>query len=138
MDDDKQSQTSAGNKPTDRHDGSRDAARTEQQRQSATNFREMSQRERLNDRATNPAAKSVAAMDAVINAKYGLSTPEAARMRFAAREAAAQTLERGNQVRTPQMRSIERTADRGEQQRREDLRQVNSREADRNARDLER
>src|SRR3546814_6518894 len=43
----------------------------------------------------NPAAKQVAAIDAAIEQKYGADSPEAARMKVAAREAIAQTLERG-------------------------------------------
>src|SRR3546814_14809339 len=59
------------------------------------NFRQLTQAERLQDARMNPAAKQVAAIDAAIEQKYGADSPEAARMKVAAREAIAQTLERG-------------------------------------------
>src|SRR3546814_12453788 len=59
------------------------------------NFRQLTQAERLQDARMNPAAKQVAAIDAAIEQKYGADSPEAARMKVAAREAIAQTLARG-------------------------------------------
>src|SRR3546814_16873596 len=59
------------------------------------NFRQLTQAERLQDARMNPAAKQVAAIDAAIEQKYGADSPEAARMKVAAREAIAPTLERG-------------------------------------------
>src|SRR3546814_18289206 len=59
------------------------------------NFRQLTQAERLQDARMNPAAKQVAAIDAAIEQKYGADSPEPARMKVAAREAIAQTLERG-------------------------------------------
>jgi len=75
------------------------------------NFRQMTQAERLQDARMNPAAKQVAAIDAAIEQKYGADSPEAARMKVAAREAIAQTLERGGEVRTPRVREAERRPD---------------------------
>jgi hypothetical protein len=98
-------------KPADRNDGSRDAARIERDRQAANNFRQMTQPERLQDRRMNAGAKAVAALDAAIDRKYGPSTAQAERMKKAARESVAQTLERGQQVRAPRLREAER--DRG-------------------------
>lgn len=117
-------------KPSEKSDGSRDPARQERDRQIATQFREFTQSERLNDKRLNPAAKQVAAMDAAIDRKYGRATPEAARMKTAAREAVAQTLERGNQVRAPRVRDVE--------QQRETTRALHRDAADKNAKDLER
>src|SRR3546814_8004827 len=72
------------------------------------NFRQMTQAERLQDARMNPAAKQVAAIDAAIEQKYGADSPEAARMKVAAREAIAQTLERGVDVSAPLAREVEK------------------------------
>jgi hypothetical protein len=69
-------------------------------------------------------------MDAAIDQKYGRATPEAARMKAAAREAVAQTLERGGQVRAPRVREAE--------QRRDETRDQHRAAADKTAKDLER
>lgn len=88
MADDKTERAVSG-KPDDRSNGALDPARQERDRQVARDFRQMTQPERLQDKSTNAAAKQVAAMDAAIDQKYGRATPEAARMKAAAREAVA-------------------------------------------------
>ncbi len=120
----------AGSKPNERSNGTRDLARQDRDRQVAADFREMTQAERLQDKNTNPGAKQVAAMEAAINKKYGHATPEAARMKVAAREAVAQTLERGGEVRAPRMREVE--------QRRDETRDQNRAAAEKTGRDLDR
>lgn len=129
MADDKTERAASG-KPSDRSNGALDPARQERDRQVAKDFRQMTQAERLQDKGTNPAAKQVAAMDAAIDQKYGRATPEAARMKAAAREAVAQTLERGGQVRAPRVREVE--------QRRDETRDQHRAAADKTAKDLER
>lgn len=94
------------------------------------NFRQMTQAERLQDARMNPAAKQVAAIDAAIEQKYGADSPEAARMKVAAREAIAQTLERGVDVRAPRVREVE--------QRRGETRDQQRAATDRISKDLER
>ncbi|TWH91597.1 hypothetical protein IQ35_03110 [Sphingobium wenxiniae] len=90
----------------------------------------MSQAERLNDQRMAGGAKMIAALDASIEAKYGHATPEAARMKEAAREAVAKSLERGQVISPPQVRSATHERDaaaeahrRGEQSMREDGRE---------------
>lgn len=129
MADDKTEQAASG-KPSDRSNGALDPARQDRDRQVARDFRQMTQAERLQDKSTNPAAKQVAAMDAAIDQKYGRATPEAARMKAAAREAVAQTLERGDQVRAPRMREVE--------QRRDETRDQHRAAAEKTTKDLER
>lgn len=129
MVDDKTERAASG-KPSDRSNGALDPARQERDRQVARDFRQMTQAERLQDKGTNAAAKQVAAMDAAIDQKYGRATPEAARMKVAAREAVAQTLERGGQVRAPRVREVE--------QRRDETRDQHRAAADKTAKDLER
>lgn len=129
MADDKTEQAASG-KPSDRSNGALDPARQDRDRQVARDFRQMTQAERLQDKSTNPAAKQVAAMDAAIDQKYGRATPEAARMKAAAREAVAQTLERGGQVRAPRMREVE--------QRRDETRDQHRAAAEKTTKDLER
>lgn len=129
MADDKTEQAASG-KPSDRSNGALDPARQNRDRQVARDFRQMTQAERLQDKSTNPAAKQVAAMDAAIDQKYGRATPEAARMKAAAREAVAQTLERGGQVRAPRMREVE--------QRRDETRDQHRAAAEKTTKDLER
>ncbi|EIZ79617.1 hypothetical protein WSK_1795 [Novosphingobium sp. Rr 2-17] len=130
MADDKSERGASSSKPSDRQDGSRDPAREERNRQMANEFRQMSQAERLQDKRMNPAAKQVAAMDAVIDQKYGKATPEAARMKAAAREAVAQTLEKGGEIRAPRVREME--------QRREETINQHRATADKTSKDLER
>ncbi|QHD70851.1 hypothetical protein GS397_27510 (plasmid) [Sphingobium yanoikuyae] len=129
MADDKTEQAASG-KPSDRSNGALDPARQDRDRQVARDFRQMTQAERLQDKSTNPAAKQVAAMDAAIDQKYGRATPEAARMKAAAREAVAQTLERGGQVRAPRVREVE--------QRRDETRDQHRAAAEKTTKDLER
>lgn len=129
MADDRTEQAASG-KPNDRSNGTRDPERQERDRQAAANFRQMTQAERLQDKSTNPGAKQVAAMEAAIDKKYGHATPEAARMKVAAREAVAQTLERGGEVRAPRVREVE--------QRRDETRDQNRAAAEKTARDLDR
>ncbi len=129
MADDRTEQAASG-KPSDRSNGARDPERQERDRQAAANFRQMTQAERLQDKSTNPGAKQVAAMEAAIDKKYGHATPEAARMKVAAREAVAQTLERGGEVRAPRVREVE--------QRRDEARDQNRAAAEKTARDLDR
>jgi hypothetical protein len=129
MADDKTERAVSG-KPDDRSNGALDPARQERDRQVARDFRQMTQPERLQDKSTNAAAKQVAAMDAAIDQKYGRATPEAARMKAAAREAVAQTLERGGQVRVPRVREVE--------QRRDETREQHRAAADKTTKDLER
>lgn len=90
----------------------------------------MTQAERLQDKKTNSAAKQIAAIDATIDQKYGRATPEAARMKAAAREAVAQTLERGGEVRAPRVREVE--------QRRDETREQHRAAAEKTTKDLER
>lgn len=130
MADDRNEQAASSGKPNEKSDGSRDPARQDRDRRVASDFRQMTQSERLQDKRTNPAAKQVAAMDAAIDKKYGSDSREAARMKVAAREAVAQTLERGGQVRAPRMRETE--------QRRDETREQHRTAADRTAKDLER
>lgn len=129
MADDRTEQAASG-KPSDRSNGARDPERQERDRQAAANFRQMTQAERLQDKSTNPGAKQVAAMEAAIDKKYGHATPEAARMKVAAREAVAQTLERGGEVRAPRVREVE--------QRRDETRDQNRAAAEKTGRDLDR
>lgn len=129
MADDRTEQT-AGSKPSERSNGTRDLARQDRDRQVAADFRQMTQAERLQDKSTNPGAKQVAAMEAAIDKKYGHATPEAARMKVAAREAVAQTLERGGEVRTPRVREVE--------QHRDETRDQNRAAAEMNTKDLDR
>lgn len=102
-------------------------------RQLAADFRGMSQEERLQDIRTNSAAKQIAAIDAVIDRKYGHGTPEADRMKDAAREAVAQTLENGKVIRSPRLHAAEKDVElhRDDRQRAADA-------ADRSAKDLDR
>ncbi|CAN5224747.1 hypothetical protein HHL08_20665 [Sphingobium sp. AR-3-1] len=130
MADDRTERAASSGKPADRLDGSRDAAREDRDRRVASDFRQMSQAERLDDKRLNPAAKQVAAMDAAIDKKYGQATPEAARMKVAAREAVAQTMERGGEIRTPRVREVE--------QRRDETRDQHRTAADKTSKDLER
>ncbi|ODU68801.1 MAG: hypothetical protein ABT11_15260 [Novosphingobium sp. SCN 66-18] len=102
-------------------------------RQLNADFRGMSQDERLQDTRTNSAAKQIAAMDAMIDRKYGHGTPEADRMKDAAREAVAQTLESGKDIRAPRLRSAEKDVE-----LRRDDRQRTADAADRTVKDLER
>jgi|TARA_R110000787_G_scaffold286368_5_gene404436 hypothetical protein len=97
-----------GSQPSERFDGSRDANRAEQNRQMANDFRQMTQADRLMDRRYNDGAKLVAALDAVINDKYGEKSDMARNMREAAVEAVAQTMERGERIVPPQVKAIER------------------------------
>jgi hypothetical protein len=120
----------AGSKPSERSNGTRDLARQDRDRQVAADFRQMTQAERLQDKSTNRGAKQVAAMEAAIDKKYGHATPEAARMKVAAREAVAQTLERGGEVRAPRVREVE--------QRRDETRDQNRAAAEKTGRDLDR
>lgn len=120
----------AGSKPSERSNGTRDLARQDRDRQVTADFRQMTQAERLQDKSTNPGAKQVAAMEAAIDKKYGHATPEAARMKVAAREAVAQTLERGGEVRTPRVREVE--------QRRDETRDQNRAAAEITSRDIDR
>lgn len=90
----------------------------------------MSQTERLSDTRMVGGAKMIAALDATIDARYGHASPEAVRMKQAAREAVAKSLERGQELRAPQVRSVSRERDaaaeihrRGEQSMREDGRE---------------
>jgi hypothetical protein len=89
-----------------------DASKPASERQTPPDFRNMTQAERLQDPTTNSAAKQIAGMYAAIDARYGKDSPEAGRMRAAAREAVAQTLERGNQVRAPQVADARNNQDR--------------------------
>lgn len=130
MVDNTEGRTAASSKPSDRSDGSPDPARQDRAQQTVAQFRDMSQAERLNDKRMNPAAKQVAAMDAAINQKYGRDSPEAAKMRTAARIAVSQTLERGSPVRAPRVRDLE--------QQRETTRTQARDAAETNAKDLER
>jgi hypothetical protein len=129
MADDKTDRVASG-KPSDRSNGALDPARQDRDRQVARDFRQMTQAERLQDKSTNAAAKQVAAMDAAIDQKYGRATPEAARMKAAAREAVAQTLERGGQVHAPRVREVE--------QRRDETRDQHRAAAEKTTKDLER
>jgi uncharacterized protein YggE len=129
MAEDRTEQAASG-KPSELLNGARYSERQERCRQVAANFRQMTQAERLQDKSTNPGAKQVAAMEAAIDKKYGHATPEAARMKVAAREAVAQTLERGGEVRSPRVREIE--------QRRDETRDQNRTAAEKTSRDLDR
>lgn len=119
-----------GGRPGDRSTGGRDPVRQERDRQLTQDFRQMTQAERLQDKKTNPAAKQIAAIEATIDQKYGRATPEAARMKAAAREAVAQTLERGGEVRAPRVREVE--------QRRDETREQHRAAAEKTTKDLER
>lgn len=90
----------------------------------------MSQADRLNDKRMVGGAKMIAALDATIDARYGHASPEAGRMKAAAREAVAKSLERGQVISPPQVRSATREHDaavenhrRSEQSMREDGRE---------------
>ena len=76
------------------HDGARD-------------FRHLSQSERLQDSRMNAGAKAIAALDAAIDRKYGADTPEADKMKRAALESVAQTLEQGERVAVPRVLDVE-------------------------------
>ncbi|HEX7790156.1 MAG TPA: hypothetical protein VF467_06455 [Afipia sp.] len=127
---DDRTEQAAGSKPSERSNGTRDLARQDRDRQVTADFRQMTQAERLQDKSTNPGAKQVAAMEAAIDKKYGHATPEAARMKVAAREAVAQTLERGGEVRAPRVREVE--------QRRDKTRDQNRAAAEKTSRDIDR
>lgn len=70
-------------------------------------FRELSQTERLQDAQMNAGAKTIAAIDAAIDRTYGAASPEASKMKHAAREAVAQTLEQGTRIAVPRVRGTE-------------------------------
>lgn len=109
------------------------AERRDPDREVARGFRQLSQAERLQDSRMNAGAKAVAAIDAAIERKYGAATPEADKMKRAAREAVAQTLESGEGIRAPRLRATEK-----EVELRRDDRQRTADAADRTAKDLER
>lgn len=75
--------------------------------QPAKDFRDLSQAERLQDAQMNAGAKTIAAIDAVIDRKYGAASPEASKMKHAAREAVAQMLEQGTRIAVPRVRETE-------------------------------
>lgn len=110
-------------------DTPRGAERLDPDREVARSFRQLSQTERLQDSRMNAGAKTVAALDAAIDRKYGASTPEAHRMKRAARESVAQTLERGGPIRVPRVREDDR--------KREDAREQ-GRTQDRDAKERDR
>lgn len=110
-------------------DAPRGAERLDPDREVARSFRQLSQSERLQDSRMNAGAKTVAALDAAIERKYGASTPEAHRMKRAARESVAQTLERGGPIRVPRVREDDR--------KREDAREQ-GRTQDRDAKERDR
>ena len=114
-------------------DAPKGAERRDPDREVARDFRQLSQAERLQDNRMNAGAKAVAAIDAAIERKYGAATPEADKMKRAAREAVAQTLESGQGIRAPRLRATEK-----EVELRRDDRQRAADAADRTAKDLER
>lgn len=114
-------------------DAPKGAERRDPDREMARDFRQLSQAERLQDGRMNAGAKAVAAIDAAIERKYGAATPEADKMKRAAREAVAQTLESGQGVRTPRLRAAQK-----EVELRRDDRQRAADAADRTVKDLER
>lgn len=110
------------------------AERLDPDREVAKDFRQLSQAERLQDSRMNSGAKAVAAIDAAIDRKYGAATPEADKMKRAAREAVAQTLESGREIRAPRLRAAEKEVE----LRREDDRHRTTDTANRIAKDLDR
>src|SRR3546814_146030 len=75
--------------------------------EAARNFRQLSQAERLRDDGMKAGAKMVAAIDAAIDRKYGPATLAADKMKRAARESVAQTLERGGRIAVPRAREAD-------------------------------
>jgi hypothetical protein len=73
----------------------------------AQRFRASTQAERLRDPQLNAGAKIIAAADALIDGKYQPGSVEHTRMKDAAREAVAQTIERGGELRAPRARAAE-------------------------------
>lgn len=105
------------------------AERGDPDRAIARDFRQLSQAERLQDDRMSTGAKVVAAIDAAIERKYGEGAPEMARLKLAAREWVAQSLERGTHLTVPRVREVERQRDAGPEQ---------ARSNDRNDRDRDR
>lgn len=109
-----------GSKPEERYDGPRSAATPPVERSSADHFRESNQAQQLADPRTNGAAKTVAALDALINEKFGATSAEAAQLKGAVRHSVAQTLDQGREIPPPLLRAAEPEQQRspGEQQKR--------------------
>ena len=125
---DEQESRGTDNKPAERGEHSADRAEAVRRHQAATDFRRMSQAERLADRRLNVAAKNLAAVSAVIDHRYGERTPQARQMRAAAVESVARSLEQGRALKVPKLKDRER--DRDEAQ--------NRAVADRGAREMDR
>ncbi len=102
---------SAASRPSARGVETRDPARIEADRQIAADFRRATQPERLADPRLNVGAKIVAAADAAIEARFGVTTPEALRLKDAAREAVAQNLGRGVELSAPRLQAADRQFD---------------------------
>jgi hypothetical protein len=96
-----------GSKPEERHDGSRSTATRPVERSSADHFRESNQAQQLADPRTNGAAKTVAALDAIINQKFGETSAQAAQLKGAVRHSVEQTLDQGREIPPPRLRAAE-------------------------------
>jgi hypothetical protein len=96
-----------GPKPEERSDGSRSAATQPVERSSGDHFRDSNQAQQLADPRTNGAAKTVAALDALINQKFGATSVQAAQLKGAVRHSVAQTLDQGREIAAPRLRAAE-------------------------------
>jgi len=96
--------------------------------EAAKDFRQLNQAERMRDDGMKAGAKMVAAIDAAIDRKYGAATPEANKMKRAARESVAQTLEQGARVAAPRVREADRQRETGIESTRENERQARERD----------
>ncbi|NMN07539.1 MULTISPECIES: hypothetical protein [unclassified Novosphingobium] len=96
----------SGAKPTEVTDGTRDRVESDRRLKMAAEFRKASQAERVANPAMNAAAKNVAAMNAVVDSKYGAASPEAQRMRRATVEVVAKAIEAGQPITAPKIKDL--------------------------------